>query len=63
MSALGIKPHKIAQLLDVLEENDAMYSAKTVKNIIQKHEHIKNAALGITNDMTSAEKSIQYLKE
>ena len=63
MSALGIKPHKIAQLLDVLEENDAIYSAKTVKNIIQKHEHIKNAALGITNDMTSAEKSIQYLKE
>lgn len=63
MSSVGVKPSQITKFLDMFEESDRLHDPKTIQNIIQQQELISDRNLGITSDMSTAEKAIKYLQE
>lgn len=63
MSSVGMKPTQITKFLDMFKENDRLHDPKTIQNIIQKQQLISDQNVGITSDMSTAEKAIKYLQE
>lgn len=61
MSCVGISSHQISSLMEVLDTQDGLYDNKMISNLIQKHTNLKYDELGITTEMTSAERAINYL--
>jgi hypothetical protein len=63
LASIGVRPFQIAQLLDQLDDNTGQYDPKTVSNIIAKHDILKDEAMGISIEMSSAERCMKYLSE
>lgn len=63
LADIGVRPTQIAMLLDQMDEKDGHYDPKTVSNLISKHDMIKDKSMGITHDMSSAERCMKYLDE
>lgn len=62
MATAMIRPHQIASVLNLLDEDPGSYDSKAIQNLVKKCTNMKDDDLGISSDMTTAEKSIQYLK-
>ena len=60
-SYIGLKASTVRDLLQVMDGSDKRFQTKTISNILHKFEGLANNKLGITNDMSTAEKAIHYL--
>ena len=61
LSNAGISPSKIATILESIHDADGLYDKKMISNIIQQHQLLNETSLGITHDMTSAQRAMKYL--
>ena len=61
MSAVGVQPSQLSVILNLLEDTDGHFDSKTVSNLVRKCELIIYKKIGITHDMSSAEKAMDYL--
>jgi hypothetical protein len=57
---MGVQKSKISSLLSVLEQNDGSFSVQTVKNYLNACDILKKE-MGLDNQMSSAEATIEYL--
>ena len=60
-SCIGLKAATVRDLLQVMDGSDKRFQTKTMSNILHKFEALVNNKQGITNDMSTAEKAINYL--
>ncbi len=57
-SSIGLKASTVKDLLQVMDGSDQRIKTKTISNILYKFEILANNELGITNNMSTAEKAI-----
>ena len=59
MSTVGVQPSQLSVILNLLEDTDGHFDSAS--NLVRKCELISNKKIGITHDMSSAEKAMDYL--
>jgi hypothetical protein len=60
-STIGLKASTVRDLLQVMDGSDKRFKTKTISNMLHKFEVLANNKLGISHDMSTAEKAILYL--
>ena len=63
LSASGVTPTHIKTFLEEIEQNEGVYQTTTISNIIQRNSFNEDKVMGLSHNMSSAEKIIKYLKE
>ena len=61
LSSLGVAPSTIASFLDSIDSGDGSYKSRDISNIAVRHKVVSNKAMGITHDMSTAERCMAFL--